>query len=148
MSQNPLLLSVRSGAKISMPGMMDTVLDLGLSHETLGGLADQTQNARFAFDAYRRFIQLFGKIVLGVDGNKFERALARIKGRRQDSDLTTADLIKLSETFKQIASSGHWSRFPLLVWSSRRRLPTPESYLRYTWHCCQRSGDGLRQYGR
>ena len=109
---NPLLISVRSGAKFSMPGMMDTVLDLGLNQQTLRGLADQTQNPRFAFDAYRRFIQLFGKIVLGVDGNKFERALARIKGRRQDSDLSAEELVKLSETYKQIVFDETGAEFP------------------------------------
>ncbi|MEP7287542.1 MAG: pyruvate, phosphate dikinase [Chloroflexota bacterium] len=111
-AQNPLLISVRSGAKFSMPGMMDTVLDLGLNQQTLGGLADQTQNPRFAYDAYRRFIQLFGKIVLGVDGNKFERALARIKGSRQDSDLSTDELIKLCDTFKQIVYDETGAEFP------------------------------------
>ena len=73
---NPLLVSVRSGAKFSMPGMMDTVLNLGLNEETLKGLARLTSNERFAYDAYRRFIQMFGKIVLGVDGELFEHALA------------------------------------------------------------------------
>ncbi|HRE48243.1 MAG TPA: pyruvate, phosphate dikinase [Aggregatilineales bacterium] len=109
---NPLLVSVRSGAKFSMPGMMDTVLDLGLNAETLQGLAEQTKNPRFAYDAYRRFIQLFGKIVLGVDGSKFERALTRLKKRRLDSELTTEELIKLSETFKQIVYDETGSEFP------------------------------------
>ncbi len=72
---NPLLVSVRSGAKFSMPGMMDTVLNLGLNEETLQGLARLTANERFALDAYRRFIQMFGKIVMGVAGDLFEQAL-------------------------------------------------------------------------
>src|SRR5690349_5372544 len=72
---NPLLVSVRSGAQFSMPGMMDTVLNLGLNQETLKGLAKLTSNERFAQDAYRRFVQLFGKIVLGVPGEEFEEIL-------------------------------------------------------------------------
>ena len=76
---NPLLVSVRSGAKFSMPGMMDTVLNLGLNDETLTGLAHLTSNERFAYDAYRRFIQMFGKIVLGIDGELFEQALEAAK---------------------------------------------------------------------
>ena len=76
---NPLLVSVRSGAKFSMPGMMDTVLNLGLNDETVRSLASLTSNERFALDAYRRFIQMFGKIVLGVDGELFEHALGKIK---------------------------------------------------------------------
>src|SRR5512145_330207 len=76
---NPLLVSVRSGAKFSMPGMMDTVLNLGLNDETVKALASLTANERFALDAYRRFIQMFGKIVLGVDGELFEHALDKAK---------------------------------------------------------------------
>ncbi|PMP77804.1 MAG: pyruvate, phosphate dikinase, partial [Chloroflexus aggregans] len=72
---NPLLVSVRSGAKFSMPGMMDTVLNLGLNQQTREGLARLTDNPRFAADAYRRFVQLFGKIVLGVDGDRFEHGM-------------------------------------------------------------------------
>ena len=88
---NPLLVSVRSGAKFSMPGMMDTVLNLGLNDETIRSLASLTSNERFALDAYRRFIQMFGKIVLGVDGELFEHALGKIKkscGAKADTDLT------------------------------------------------------------
>src|ERR671923_2714818 len=82
---NPLLVSVRSGAKFSMPGMMDTVLNLGLNKQTLEGLAKLTNNPRFAADAYRRFVQLFGKIVLGVDGEKLEHEMNVAKGEnRQD----------------------------------------------------------------
>jgi len=72
---NPLLVSVRSGAKFSMPGMMDTVLNLGLNEETLGGLVALTGNERFGWDAYRRFVQMFGRIVLGVEGESFEEAI-------------------------------------------------------------------------
>ncbi len=100
---NPLLVSVRSGAKFSMPGMMDTVLNLGLNKQTLKGLAKLTNNPRFAEDAYRRFIQLFGKIVLGVNGDKFEKVLDKAKGAtREDTDLTTEELTKIAEQFKKI----------------------------------------------
>ena len=83
---NPLLVSVRSGAKFSMPGMMDTVLNLGLNDETVKGLAALTSNERFAYDAYRRFISMFGRIVLDIDGNKFEQVLDEYKEqhRRQE----------------------------------------------------------------
>jgi pyruvate,orthophosphate dikinase len=77
--QNPLLVSVRSGAAFSMPGMMDTVLNLGLNEETVQGLAAQTGDLRFALDAYRRFASLFGEIVMGVDHQKFERVMDRFK---------------------------------------------------------------------
>ncbi|MBV8194448.1 MAG: hypothetical protein JOY80_02865, partial [Candidatus Dormibacteraeota bacterium] len=80
---NPLLVSVRSGAKFSMPGMMDTVLNLGLNATTLEGLAKLTKDRRFALDAYRRFIQLFSKIVLGIDGQRFEDALDEVKRQRK-----------------------------------------------------------------
>ena len=77
---DPLLVSVRSGAPFSMPGMMDTVLNLGLNDDSVQGLAKQTGNERFAFDSYRRFVQMFGKIVLDVPGDAFEEALARADG--------------------------------------------------------------------
>src|SRR5512144_2680118 len=92
---NPLLVSVRSGAKFSMPGMMDTVLNLGLNAETLKGLASLTGNQRFAYDAYRRFIQMFGKIVLGIDGELFEHALREAKQKAKaklDTDLSAEHL--------------------------------------------------------
>src|SRR5450755_3023466 len=92
---NPLLVSVRSGAKFSMPGMMDTVLNLGLNEHTLHGLIALTSNERFGWDAYRRFIQMFGRIVMGVDGEKFDAALDHAKatyGAKQDTDLEAAAL--------------------------------------------------------
>src|SRR6201993_3872592 len=79
---DPLLVSVRSGAKFSMPGMMDTVLNIGLSDESVQGLAKQSGNERFAWDSYRRLIQMFGKTVLGIDGERFERALDRAEKAR------------------------------------------------------------------
>ena len=83
-ANNPLLVSVRSGAAISMPGMMDTILNLGLNDQTVLGLAKKTGNPRFAWDSYRRFIQLFGKVVFGVDDEKFDNVLnsAKKKTRR------------------------------------------------------------------
>src|SRR6187200_916053 len=79
---DPLLVSVRSGAAFSMPGMMDTVLNLGLNDVSVGGLAKQTDNPRFAYDSYRRFVQMFSKIVLDVDGAKFEHALEQLREER------------------------------------------------------------------
>jgi pyruvate,orthophosphate dikinase len=111
---NPLLVSVRSGAKFSMPGMMDTVLDLGLTPTTLEGLAAQTGNPRFAYDAYRRFISMFGKIVLGVDGNRFEHVLNKFKARggRQDADLTVDELKEITVLFKNIVKADAAIDFP------------------------------------
>src|ERR687893_1554220 len=77
--ENPLLVSVRSGAPVSMPGMMDTVLNLGLNDTTVSGMAKSTEDERFAFDSYRRFIQMFGDVVLGIDPDKFEQALDDLK---------------------------------------------------------------------
>ena len=88
---DPLLVSVRSGAKFSMPGMMDTVLNIGLNDESVEGLAKQTGNERFAWDAYRRLIQMFGKTVLDIDGELFEHAIdaaKKAKGATSDTELT------------------------------------------------------------
>lgn len=102
---NPLLVSVRSGAPISMPGMMDTVLNLGLNDDTVIGLANMTGNFRFAYDAYRRFLQLFGKIVLGINERLFEEELNKVKekyGVTQDVDIPVEGLKELVETYKNI----------------------------------------------
>lgn len=102
---NPLLVSVRSGAAFSMPGMMDTVLNLGLNEETVQGLAEQTGDLRFALDAYRRFASLFGEIVMGVAHEKFERVLDRFKAQTvggRDTDLKTDDLREIIKAEKQI----------------------------------------------
>ncbi|HEU4389054.1 MAG TPA: pyruvate, phosphate dikinase, partial [Blastocatellia bacterium] len=112
---DPLLVSVRSGAKFSMPGMMDTVLNLGLNDETIAGLAGLTSNERFANDAYRRFIQMFGKIVLGVDGELFEEALQEAKhaaGATLDTDLSADDLKRVCDEFKAIIRNETGSDFP------------------------------------
>ncbi|GIU82226.1 MAG: pyruvate, phosphate dikinase [Pyrinomonadaceae bacterium] len=101
--ENPLLVSVRSGAPVSMPGMMDTVLNLGLNDKTVEGLANQTNDERFAWDAYRRFISMFGEIVLGIEHEKFERVLDRFKNNgKQDSDLTTEELKQIVAAYKKI----------------------------------------------
>ncbi|MGH9765606.1 MAG: pyruvate, phosphate dikinase, partial [Blastocatellia bacterium] len=114
-TSDPLLVSVRSGAKFSMPGMMDTVLNLGLNDDTVHGLASLTLNERFAFDAYRRFIQMFGKIVLGVDGEMFDRVFDDAKHKAKaklDTDLTADDLKKICEEFKKIIHTATGSDFP------------------------------------
>ena len=113
--QNPLLVSVRSGAKFSMPGMMDTVLNLGLNTETLQGLAQLTGNERFAYDAYRRFIQMFGKIVIGVPGEHFEELFDEVKqevGATQDTDLTADQLMEVVERFKALVRAEGGQEFP------------------------------------
>jgi pyruvate,orthophosphate dikinase len=111
---NPLLVSVRSGARESMPGMMDTVLNLGLNEETLKGLAALTENPRFAADAYRRFVQMFGKIVLDIDGELFEHIMDEAKGhgQRQDTDLSTEELSAITIQFKQIILEQTGQPFP------------------------------------
>ena len=113
--KNPLLVSVRSGAKFSMPGMMDTVLNLGLNEETLAGLVALTGNERFGWDAYRRFVAMFGRIVLGVDGRKFDEPLEAKKAARStkaDTDLPAEDLRDLVTIFKQIVRDETGREFP------------------------------------
>jgi len=112
---NPLLVSVRSGAKFSMPGMMDTVLNLGLNATTINALIKKTGNDRFVYDAYRRLITMFGSIVMGMDRQKFERALDEIKekkGVKLDTDLDTEDLKKLVEEYKIIYKRATGEEFP------------------------------------
>jgi pyruvate,orthophosphate dikinase len=112
---NPLLVSVRSGAKFSMPGMMDTVLNLGLNERTLPGLIGLTGNERFGWDAYRRFVQMFGRIVMGVDGERFDHAFDAAKksrGAAQDTDLDAAALREVAESFKAIVRADTGRDFP------------------------------------
>ena len=114
-SDDPLLVSVRSGAKFSMPGMMETVLNIGLNDQSVRGLAAQAGNERFAFDSYRRLIQMFGKTVLGIAGEHFEDALEAVKhakGTASDLDLDGDDLRKLVETFKQVVVEQSGRPFP------------------------------------
>ncbi len=103
--EDPLLVSVRSGAPMSMPGMMDTVLNLGLNDQSVQGLIKQTDNPRFAWDSYRRFIQMFSNVVMGIDGDKFENAITAMKAKRgvkEDTELSAEDLQELVAEFKQI----------------------------------------------
>src|SRR5690242_18655409 len=112
---DPLLVSVRSGAKFSMPGMMDTVLNIGITDESVTGLAKQSGNERFAWDAYRRLVQMFGKTVLGIDGDAFEDALdeaKQAKGTRSDLDLDAGDLSQLTGRFKEIVRERTDREFP------------------------------------
>ncbi|HXY72593.1 MAG TPA: pyruvate, phosphate dikinase, partial [Actinomycetota bacterium] len=113
---DPLLVSVRSGAKFSMPGMMDTVLNLGLNDRSVNGLTAQTSNERFAWDAYRRFVQMFGKIVLDIDGEKFDERLDAAKERKgegaKDTDLDAGDLRALTDEFKEIIRKETGEDFP------------------------------------
>ncbi|HEY7536457.1 MAG TPA: pyruvate, phosphate dikinase, partial [Gaiellaceae bacterium] len=112
---DPLLVSVRSGAAISMPGMMDTILNLGLNDAAVEGLAVRTGNRRFAFDSYRRLVQMFGEVVDGIDGHRFEDALTALKhdrGAEQDTDLTADDLEQLVETYRSIYREEKGGEFP------------------------------------
>ncbi|HET7759224.1 MAG TPA: pyruvate, phosphate dikinase [Gaiellaceae bacterium] len=113
--QDPLLVSVRSGAAISMPGMMDSILNLGLNDDAVEGLAQSTGNARFAYDSYRRLIQMYGEVVEGVDAHRFEQALADLKqtkGVQQDVELDGDDLRELVGTFKEIYQEDTGAAFP------------------------------------
>jgi pyruvate, orthophosphate dikinase len=112
---DPLLVSVRSGAAVSMPGMMDTILNLGLNDDAVAGLAKTTGNERFARDSYRRLIQMYGEVVDGVEGHRFEQALSDLKaarGAKQDVDLSADDLGELIETFKGIYADAVGNSFP------------------------------------
>jgi pyruvate, orthophosphate dikinase len=112
---DPLLVSVRSGAAVSMPGMMDTILNLGLNDDAVRGLAERTGNQRFANDSYRRLIQMYGQVVDGVDGHLFEDALSKLKAERgaaQDVDLSAEDLVELVERFKDIYQTETGGPFP------------------------------------
>lgn len=112
---SPLLVSVRSGAKFSMPGMMDTVLNLGLNDRSVKGLALSTKDERFAYDSYRRFIAMYGRIVLGIDGAKFEHPFEQAKksaGVKSDATLPAASLVALCETFKSVVKVETGREFP------------------------------------
>ncbi|MDP7347424.1 MAG: PEP/pyruvate-binding domain-containing protein, partial [Phycisphaeraceae bacterium] len=103
--KNPLLVSVRSGAAVSMPGMMNTILNLGLNDQSVTGIANATHNERFACDAYRRLINMFGDVVMGVDHEHFESAFSKIKSKyrvRLDTDVPVAGMIELCEAYKKV----------------------------------------------
>jgi pyruvate,orthophosphate dikinase len=113
--KNPLLVSCRSGAKMSMPGMMDTVLNIGLNDETAKGMVALTENERFVYDAYRRLVSMFGSVVLGIDDEEFEHvldALKKSKGTEADTDLTADDLKGLVEKFKAVVKKEKGFDFP------------------------------------
>src|SRR5215471_3609730 len=134
---DPLLVSVRSGAPFSMPGMMDTVLNLGLNDTSVQGLAKQTDNERFAYDSYRRFVQMFGKIVLDIPGDAFEHALEEMRksrGVETDPELGADDLAGLVETFKGIVREQKAIEFP----------QDPKEQLEYAIDAVFRSWNGRR----
>src|SRR5436190_3202243 len=138
---DPLLVSVRSGAAFSMPGMMETVLNLGLNDESVGGLAQQTGNERFAWDSYRRFVQMFGKIVFDIDGKKFEDELddvRRAEGVETDPELSAGALRGLVDRVKGIVQSEVGIVFP----------QDPQEQLRHAIEAVFRSwnGDKARVY--
>jgi pyruvate,orthophosphate dikinase len=113
--RDPLLVSVRSGAAVSMPGMMDTILNLGLNDAAVDGLAETTGNRRFAYDSYRRLIQMYGEVVDGIEGDRFEHVLRRLKeerGAANDADLSAEDLKSLVEAYKEIYREAKQAEFP------------------------------------
>ena len=161
---SPLLVSVRSGAAVSMPGMMDTILNLGLNDVAAEGLAASTGDARFALDSYRRLIQMYGEVVDGVDGHRFEQALSDLKAARgvdQDVDLSADDLRELVETFKGIYEESTGQPFPqdavgaaaagvprglrLVELAARAGLPAHVRHPGRPRHRRERRPDGLRQ---
>jgi pyruvate,orthophosphate dikinase len=104
-ADDPLLVSVRSGARESMPGMLDTVLNLGLNDDSVQGLAEKTENERFAWDSYRRFVQMFGNVVRGIEGERFEAQIKRVKadrGVKDDTDLDVQALQELTRSFRDL----------------------------------------------
>ena len=126
-AEDPLLVSVRSGAPMSMPGMMDTVLNLGLNDQSINGLIKQTENPRFAWDSYRRFIQMFSNVVMGLDGDLFENAInlmKRSRGVETDTDLSAEDLQELVAEFKKIFSENvDAAEYPSLVVDGAVQFP-------------------------
>ena len=114
-SDDPLLGSVRSGARESMPGMLDTVLNLGLNDESVEGLARTTENERFAWDSYRRFVQMFGNVCLGIKGERFEELIEESKGKHgveDDVDLGVDELKALTARFKEVFEEETGEGFP------------------------------------
>ena len=114
-TNNPLLFSVRSGAAVSMPGMMDTVLNLGLNEEVVNGLANKTNNPRFAWDSYRRFIQMFSSVAMGMEHHDFEHILENAKKKKgviNDTDLDINDLKQLVADYKKIFKEKKGEDFP------------------------------------
>src|SRR5438105_6241186 len=114
-TSNPLLVSVRSGAKFSMPGMMDTILNLGLNDQAVEGLKARTKNGRFAYDSYRRFIQMFGNVVLEIPKDAFEHELDAVKqarGAKHDTDVDEGALREVVNRYKQVVKDRAKRDFP------------------------------------
>ena len=113
--EDPLLVSVRSGARVSMPGMLDTVLNLGLNDRSVAGLAERTGNERFAWDSYRRLVQMFGNVVRGIPGERYEDAIAEVKrerGVQLDTELDVEDLKRLTDRFREVYREATGEEFP------------------------------------
>lgn len=114
-AEDPLLVSVRSGAAVSMPGMMDTILNLGLNDKSVQGLARKTNNPRFAWDAYRRFIQMFGNVAMGIEHDSFEKIIDEVKshkGKKLDNELDTSELEEIVTKYKALYKKEKGSDFP------------------------------------
>ncbi len=165
-AHKPLLVSVRSGAAVSMPGMMDTVLNLGLTDETVEGLAAATGNERFAYDAYRRLINMFGDVVMGVDHHHFEAEFDKIKKKyavQLDTDVPAEGIRQLCDAYKKVYRRRSASDFPqdavpsaragdrggvqVVERAARDPLPANQRNHRAARHGRQRPGHGLRQHG-
>src|SRR3954453_8630282 len=109
--EDPLLVSVRSGARESMPGMLDTILNLGLNDQSVEGLARSTENERFAWDSYRRFVQMFGNVCAGIDGERYEDAISA-RSKESDVELDVDDMKALVEEFKKLYEEETGDDFP------------------------------------
>ena len=156
---DPLLVSVRSGARDSMPGMMDTVLNLGLNDESVAGLAETTGNPRFAWDSYRRLVQMFGDVVCGLPGARFEAEIADMKaerGVRLDTELDVDALTALTRRFQALyvfpqaaraARARDPRRLRLVDGRARAGLPAHQRHPGRLGHRGQRPADGLREQG-
>ncbi len=166
-ADNPLLVSVRSGAKFSMPGMMDTILNLGLNDKSVEGLAKRSNNPRFAYDSYRRLIQMFGNVVLDIPKHAFEEVFDGKKKQKKaklDTDLDAKALQEVIAEYKKVVQEAHQARLPagparaagdgarrrlpLLAQRPRQALSPHQQHRRHAGHRRQRAGHGLRQPGR
>ena len=164
---NPFLVSVRSGARASMPGMMDTVLNLGLNDITVLGLTELTGNERFAYDSYRRFIQMFSDVVMEIEKPKFEGILSAVKaenGAKLDTELTADNLKEVVKRYKALYLKEKGTEFPqdpklqlmeaikavFRSWDNpaRYRIPPLERYPGRLGHRSKRTVDGIRQHGQ
>ncbi len=165
--RRPLLVSVRSGARVSMPGMMDTVLNLGLNDATVEGLGAEANDERFAWDSYRRFIQMYGSVVLGVDHHQFEEIIEHTKleaGVTEDTQLTAQDWHRVADSYKDMIEAETGKPFPqdpagaalgrdrrgvrLMDEPPRDHLSPAARHSRRMGHRGERAGHGVRQHGR